>query len=412
MNFPEKSLQRRITQTLKGKAQTFFAVCRPGFEPIASHEIKKLTESEVHKTAIGGLEFSCKQESLWKLHLQALTLNSIRMRIASFRAGTVGELASKIKTIPWELYLYKESPIEINSHFSHCRIEDAPLATAIVKREIYTALTHCSSFAQADNPKKKPLLTQTIYLLGEDNHYKISIDCSGKRFFARGYRPYIGEAPLRESTASLLLLTTKFFEHRRLFIPMCGSGTLLLEALSYYARDLKGFLPSENRIFPFMEYPSFRPAAYNHLKEKLKQGPYLSELEWEIQSIVATDIDSHALEATEKNLAELLRRIPPLNEEKKLPSVEIAPADFFDLEWWEKRKLTSSDVVLLNPPYGKRLSINPTFFPRLGEFLNGPLKGVSVGVISPQDKRKWMGNDWKIELPFFNGGIQCFFLIR
>lgn len=412
----KKNIQRRITQKLKAKPQTFFAVCRPAFEAISAEEIEKLIQIKATQTAVGGLEFICKQEALWKLHLQALTLNSIRMRIGSFRAGTLGELASKIKDIEWNLYLYKETPFEVESHFSHCRIEDAPLATSIVKREIHSIINRENSLSIEKELNNHPLVIQRLYLLGENNHYTISIDCSGKRFFARGYRRCISEAPLRETTASSLFLAAKSNSYQRLFLPMCGSGTFLLEALSNFARDFKAFLPCESRLFPFMQTPSFRKSAYEHLKKEIKKEvPFHSDSDgWKLQAIVAGDLNPSAVEAAQKNLTEFLSKIKLDSQEikKSLPSLSITQADFFDLRWWANQKPTPSDLILFNPPYGKRLSTDSPFYKKMTTLLKTTLKEIPVAMIIPQEKRRWLTIDWDKEIPFFNGNIRCLFLIR
>ena len=398
MTTNEKALVRRVKKNIKAKQHIFFAVTRPGFELETMEEIQNIIGIKAKNVAPGGIEFSAKIEDMWKLHLLSFTITSIKIRIASFRAGTIGEAIKKIKLIDWAIYLPYSSLIEVDSKLKKCLISDGSTLERIIEREIGKKMIADKS--------KKPRPVSSLFLRGIDNHYQLSLDCSGKRFFSRGYREFSSNAPIRETTASLILQATKYNNYNKLIDPMCGCGSFSLEFL---ARNYK-LLPGENRKFPFMQWPSFRDATWNNLLQQAKierQSNKNRKL-----TITTSDIDIKMVEATNHNIEKLKESLKTSGIKSDF-EININQTDFFKLELADNYKEKS--LMLLNPQYGKRLKNSDTIklYENIGKILNSTFKNIDVAVIAPiGEAEKALKLETSRRIEFQNGGIKVALLVR
>lgn len=395
-----KALQRRIKREIKAKPHTFFAVCQPGFEKEVMSELATIFnnrnsfEEQVTQIVPGGIEFSAKIEDIWKIHLKSFTITTIYWRVAHFRAGTTGEFASKIKEVPWDIYLPANATVEATSSFTKCRIPDGSLIARLAEREIKKQLSK--------NPpaKTEPL---SINIKGEQNQFTLSLNCTGKAFYRRGYRKATYLAPLRETTAALILLAAKMKNYDQIFDPMCGSGVFGLEAAAMTC----GLNPGSQRQMPFMQLPSFRQAAWNHLvkTEECQASPEIPRLK-----IYSSDIEPKAIEQAKQNFESLKDRCNCQPNE-----INYKLENFFSSDYKRIIKEDAKALFVFNPPYGKRIAKDQLipFYKKCGKIINGPLKNCAVAIITPGEeceKALQLTADKKIL--FFNGGIKVALLIR
>ncbi len=336
----------------------------------------------------GGIEFKSKLNSCMLFNLNLRSPSKILMRISHFKADSFKKLEKKINAIDWILYLPKNCHLKFNVTTRKSRLYHSDAIAQRCEKIILDQLRLGSGFTE---PSGKPS-TQTIYIRAEDNNFTISLDSTGELLFKRGLKQKVAKAPLRENLAFAMLFWADFSKEDILIDPMCGSGTFSLEA----AMIKTGLPPGFFRSFAFENWPGFSQKAYSHIKKQAeKQFTGCSG-----KQIFASDIDEMALTAMEQNISH-----PMLN-----PVIDVSKTDFFAL----RPSMISPQkkgVVMLNPPYGKRLgekSDTRSFYHEIGKKLTANFKGWRVGIILPsRECKSYLG--LKLELkPIYHGGLDIF----
>jgi len=385
-----KSLERRTKQHVIAAEHSFFAVVQPGFEKTAHAELSGMGIN-TGSTVEGGVEFSGRLESCYRVNIASRTVTRVLMRITDFHAENERVLFRRISAVPWELYLPADGAIGINASSSASRLYHTGLIAGAVEKGIAARRMEYGINASAG-----PGITQRIYVRIHDNRCTVSLDTTGEPLYRRGRRRYVSDAPLRETLASLILVEAGFTSYPVLFDPMCGSGTFSLEA----AETAAGMLPGADREFPFMRWPAFRPAAFNHLLKKLageEQARYRPE------KIIAWDHDGKAVSTALRNICEagLSERVTVDKKDFLLDLPEI-PAD-------------KPVLIVMNPPYGKRLDDGQTesLYKKIGEVMRQRYPDAGFAIIVPGEKyESLLGLAWDRKILFYNGGIPVGLILR
>ena len=256
---------------------------------------------------------------------------------------------------------------------------------------------------------------------GVDDRFTISLDAGGGALYERGYKPYVNEAPLRETTAAALLILAgleKSADSQKginsVLDAMCGSGTFGLEALGISA----GLPASPARSYPFEYWPSFRPGRFDFLKKEI-----LSRLASPCK-IVMSDTDDKNLDAARGNIKLFLNQ-NGLDRNAPDWEAKTVHADFFkgpaigtgktgDTESSNDGEASGNRLLILNPPYGLRLPLEDRlgFFRRLGNTISKEYKGCRWGIIVPGlECEKALNLHWDKKYLFKNGGFPVSFLV-
>jgi putative N6-adenine-specific DNA methylase len=233
---------------------------------------------------------------------------------------------------------------------------------------------------------------QTLYARLDQDAVHLSLDSSGDNLYRRGLKTHGAAAPLRETLAAAVLLLSGYDPERPLFDPMCGSGTFALEA----ALMAKRIPPGYARGFAFMQWPSFRPARWHHLKataaEKVKR--------FDRPLIHASDIDP-----------EMIRPLADCIQRNGLEDVvTVRRADFFALS----APPDSSGLIVLNPPYGRRLTPDAhlqEFYRSIHNKLSNDFNGWRIAWIVPRPE--WVRRMARGLKPFnlVHGGLELTLLV-
>ncbi len=380
---------------------TIFIVTPVGFEQIAQQELYEKVDLFFPdiivpdiKLTKGGLEVC------WELQY-ALLLNSILkiptrilIRFDQFKCRDFPKLFNKIKQLPWNLFLTSASP-KINVTTHHSRLINS-------KRISHTVKEGIKKYFKGHPPKKKWLIqaeqTQEIFIHFNNDLCTISLNSSGTALYKRGFKLHTGKAPIRENlAAALLYLLAKQQRTYQLTLldPMCGSGTFLFEAALFYT-------PNVTRDFAYYHWPILAqtPAP---LLEKLT--PPSTTL---YAKIIGHDKELHA---TTFNLHAIKSKLsPPL-----LSSLQIAEKDLFNIQ---PKNISHIPVVILNPPYGKRIkNFNhiEDFYNKIFNAINQQYSPKLLGMIIPIgfSYKKIIIKEYKVLLTqqFRNGGIPVSFYI-
>jgi putative N6-adenine-specific DNA methylase len=396
----EKAIARRVKDHVIGGRHDFFAVVQPGFEETAGWELRRLGISDFKPRATGGIEFTAKLNDAYRVNLGAGTVSRLLLRLFHFKATGFGEFCEKMTAWPWELHLKDKTRVSFSISTGRSRLWHKgrllqETEKAVRKRlAIYGREITFNQIAGETNAGE-----QAIFVRLDQNRCQVSLDSSGGLLYQRGYGKYTERAPLRETLACCILRAACIDRYQILIDPFCGSGTFSLEAgLIFSGRPC-----NLHRNFAFQNWPSFRPAAYRHLKEQLTSEFKIQEPAG-IKRIFCSDISEKAVHTTTRNLA--VTGLESLTE--------VRQADFFRIR---PPAVDPARVLLvLNPPYGMRLGGHadiPGFYRRIGEKIRRDFKGCGYAIIVPGlelEKRLSLPHDQKIL--FRNGGLPVSVLIK
>ncbi|MCK5695573.1 MAG: RNA methyltransferase [Desulfobacula sp.] len=383
------SFEKRVKRRIVGREHRFFAVCSPGLKKICENEMLASGFPEDNLRVIqGGIEFKSKPETCMQFNLHLRSPLKILMRINRFKATSFRKFEKTIDTVDWDLYLPENVNLKFNVTSKKSRLYHSDAIAQRCEKIILNQLSLGSTFTSSAKNKSN----QTIYIRADHDDFTISLDSTGELLFKRGIKKKVAKAPLRENIAFAMLFWTQFSKNDILIDPMCGSGTFSLEAAMIKADLPPGFL----RSFAFENWPGFSQKTYAYLKKQAKKKmlPFLEK------QIFASDIDAMALTALEQNIS---------NHDFS-HIIEVSKKDFFSIN----PSLISPQkrgVVMLNPPYGKRLgekTNTQSFYREIEKKLAADFKGWRVGIILPSRACKSY-LELKLELkPVYHGGLDIF----
>ena len=367
-------------ENLQIQVKTFF-----GLEQILAEEIKKLGGKNVEiknraVTCDGDLGF------LYKLNYSCRTAVKILVPIMEFKAYNETKYYDKLFKFEWDQFLEPNQTFAIDAtvnseRFSHSQFMTLKMKDAIV------------DYFQ-DKYKVRPSVNKDIpdikfHLHIDRELVSISLDSSGDALFKRGYRKEQTVAPINEVLASGMLQLAGWDGKGNFLDPMCGSGTLLIEA-AMIAMDL----PSQTfrRSFAFQNWKNYDAELFKTIKEVR-----LNRVKEFTGKIVGYDIDSEALDIAHRNV-----------ESAEMEDViTIRHKNFFDSE-----KDMFPLLMVFNPPYDERISINDDdFYKKIGDTFKQHYPNTLAWLISADlDAPKKIGLRPSRKIKLFNGKLETRFL--
>lgn len=366
-----------------GKLKMYAAKTLAGLEPLLVNELEKLGMTNV--TAFRrGAEFETNERGMIKANMACRFAIRILEPFWSDHANDPDQLYQVCKRIPWNKVLNNDSTFAVNatvaseafnhSHFAALKVKDA-----IVDQ--FRDRTGSRPSVDLDNPD----LRIDVHIRG--NEIRISLDTSGDSLHRRGYRPPGAIAPLNESLAAAMITLSGWMPEQPLHIPMCGSGTLVMEA-AMMAADL----PSQwfRNNYGFMHRRDFNKELMMEVRNELwkNRTPVAPR-------IFATDIERKAVKQT----LESISRVSWQHQ------IEVQQADFFEL-----KKPAEPGVIILNPPYGQRMQPEniELMYGNIGRKLKETFSGSTAWIISSNtDALKHVGFKAYEKHTLFNGQLEC-----
>ena len=306
----------------------FFAQIADKMEQLGASELAELGAKRI-KTKFRGIFFETDAAGLYRINYRARLLTRVLAPLKTFQCHSTRYLYNTARSIAWDDFLTPDDTFAIfanvsNSHITHSKYAALRLKDAIVDH-----------FRDATG-KRPSIDVQTpdvwFGLHIENNRATISIDTSGGSLHRRGYRQETIEAPMQETLAAAIIRLSGWDGSRPLCDPMCGSGTLLCEALMHFCRIPAGFLRAH---FGFERLPDFDANIWATVKAKA--DAQIRDLPNGL--IQGSDISYKAIAAARINT-----RLLPHGEK-----IVLRESDFRVLE--ELR----DTVLVTNPPYGVRL---------------------------------------------------------
>jgi len=390
-SYKPEALARRVKQHVRGKPQRFFAVCHPGFETVSRRELEELGIKDILEVTTGGILFKGKTDDCYRANLMSRTMTRVLMRISSFNVLNFSTLQDIIADIPWELYLKEDSRLSFSITARKSRLYH----TDRIEEEIRTGIESRLTGFGFERKKTSSGPLQQVFVRLYRDRCTVSLDSSGELLYRRGRRILINEAPLRETRAAAILRAAQYEKYNTIIDPMCGSGIFSLEAAAMARGDVAGI----DRSFAFEEWPVFSPAAFANMKKKLREG---NGEEKKLPLFFASDIDEKSLATARENF----RRAGLEN------TVSLCKRDFFKEE--EPLDFELPALILLNPPYGKRMATGKIeeFYKNIGKTLGEKYASCGWALIVPGDEAEAaLGRSHDHRVVFKQGGIPVALLV-
>ncbi|WP_305046758.1 THUMP domain-containing class I SAM-dependent RNA methyltransferase [Geoalkalibacter sp.] len=332
-----------------------YAVTAPGCEAACLAELQALNLPA--QLEAGGLRFVGELADVYRANLWLRSASRVLVRFAEIRATSFPELYQKCLRLPWGRFIRPQTALDVRVHCRRSRL----MHTGRIAETLTAAVDRALGRETSLNTE---LPRQLVLVRFEDDRAQLSIDSSGELLHRRGYRLEQGAAPLRETLAAALLHAVDWRPGLPLWDPMCGSGTLLIEA-ALLARNLA---PGRHRSFAFEGWPHFRAGRWRLLLDQAAAGEHPvngtnffgSELDPRLVQVAGRNAERAGVAALLDVRAGDFRRLSP-------------PSD------------AGPGIVLCNPPYGERLGEQRPlldFFREFGVFLRRNAPGWRGGFLA------------------------------
>jgi putative N6-adenine-specific DNA methylase len=359
--------------------------CSPGIAPFLSREIRALGLPVITEQATSIATKGSFDEAL-RLNLHLRCGQRVLWRLGSFQAENADRLYEKLMPLPWEELVPVDGYFSVTSVVDNPTIRDSRFANLRVKDAIVDRLRRVSGRRPDSGPRRDRLV---FYLFWKKEEVRIYLDTSGPTLARRDYRLDPGKAPLRETLAAALVLASGWNGRGSFLNPMCGSGTLAIEAALLALNIAPGLLRQE---YSFQYLKGYRNLRWRELRAAARRKARPDRR----LTIIASDIDPKMVELARDNASRA-----GVDE-----VIEFHCCDFAETPVPE-----GGGVVLCNPEYGSRLGAEEELkrtYRRLGDFLKQRAQGYEAFIFSgnPALMRE-IGLQPERKLKFDNGGIPC-----
>lgn len=316
------------------KEYTLVAPCFFGVEKMLSREIQNLG-FEIIKTEDGRVTYKTDETGIAKSNIYLRCAERVHLKVAEFEARSFDELFEGTKKINWAKYIPFGAQFPIAKASSiKSKLYSTPDIQSIVKKAVVESLkkSYLETGLLKEDKEKYP-----IYVFIHKDKVTLTIDTSGTALHKRGYRERANKAPIRETLAAAIMELVPWRPGRTLVDPMCGSGTLLIEAA------MKGInmAPGINREFISESWRTMDKKIWWDVRREA-----YAKVDEDIEfKIYGYDIDEEALEIAREN-------------------AEIAGvADYIEFKYGDATEFSSDEeygFIVTNPPYGERLEDTDT----------------------------------------------------
>jgi putative N6-adenine-specific DNA methylase len=376
---------------------SYFCPCPRGLEAALADEIGDIaqhsTTLKVHNQVPGGVHCSGQLTDAYRLNLHSRIASRVLLRIAQSSYVNENDIYDLTLAQTWEDWFSVDRTIRIDVTAIKSPLRSLEFTTLKIKDAICDRFRE--QFSQRPSVDTKTPDMRIVGFLDARN-FTLYLDTSGEALFKRGWRLETGDAPLRENLAAGLLRTAGWKPGTALFDPMCGSGTILIEA----AQMVAGIPPGARRSFAFEKFHDFDVAQWQAIKGSIKPNPLPAS-----PTIFGSDISGDMITMTRNNLnkAGILFEVPL----KQIEAQEVKPPT------------DVPGILLTNPPYGERIGVRgdstletdelaKAFFSAFGTTLKQRFAGWSVFLFTADlGLPKLLRLKEARKTPFFNGALEC-----
>jgi putative N6-adenine-specific DNA methylase len=348
---------------------------------------------KVHNQVPGGVHCSGADADAYRINLHSRIASRVLLRIANRNYANENDIYDLVLEQPWEDWFDVDQTIRVDITAIKSPLTSLEFTTLKIKDAV------CDRFR--DQFGRRPSVNTRepdMRIMGflDQRNFTIYLDTSGEALFKRGWREETGDAPLRENLAAGLLRVAGWKPGVPLFDPMCGSGTILIEA----AQMVQGIPPGARRHFAFEKFRNFDAKAWQALKTAIKPNPLPAE-----PTIFGSDISGDMVAMTRHNLraAGILFDVPL----KQIEAQQVQPP------------VATPGILLTNPPYGERIGVRGDstipqdemavgFYQQLSSTLKQRFAGWTVYLFTADlSLPKMLRLKESRKTPFFNGALEC-----
>ncbi|WP_373995243.1 class I SAM-dependent RNA methyltransferase [Massilia sp. WG5] len=378
---------------------SYFCPCPRGMEAALAEELAEIAQTtssatlKVHNQVPGGVHCSGSMQDAYRINLHSRIASRVLMRIANRTYNNENDIYDLVLEQPWEDWFDVDHTIRVDITAVKSPLKSLEFTTLKIKDAV------CDRFR--DQFGKRPSVNTRepdMRILGflDQRNFTVYLDTSGEALFKRGWREETGDAPLRENLAAGLLRVAGWKPGVPLFDPMCGSGTILIEA----AQMVQGIPPGARRRFAFEKFHNFDSKAWQDMKASIKPNPLPLE-----PTIFGSDISGDMVAMTRHNLrvAGVLFEVPL----KQIEAQQVQPPT------------SQPGILLTNPPYGERIGVRGDstipqdemavgFYQALSGTLKQRFAGWTVYLFTADlSLPKMLRLKESRKTPFFNGALEC-----
>lgn len=359
--------------------------CPWGITPFLREELISLNMPILAETPAGVLTEGSLVDAM-RINLLVRTGQRVLFLLKEFGAINADELYRELSGVRWEEYIDEEGYVCVTSQVDTPGITDSRYANLKCKDAIVDRIKERCGVRPDSGPERDRTVVHLKWLGGWCSVY---LDTSGEALSRRGYRKIPLRAPMQEVLAAAVVLATGWKGEGSFINPMCGSGTLAIEAALLALNRAPGLLRNN---FGFMHIKGYKQAPWHELrqdaKRAVKQGINVK--------IIATDVDSHAVDAARRNAM--------------TAGVEHL-IDFGVCGYQDTSVPDGGGVVVLNPEYGVRMGelkqLEDTY-KEIGDFFKAKCRGYLGYVFTGNlGLAKKVGLRTKRRIQFYNGDIEC-----
>lgn len=334
-----------------------------------------------------GIEISASMEDCMDLNLHLRTASLVLYELKSFYLHDAEDIYRRFKAIPWEEYLDVDGYFSVQSTAENESITTPLIVNVKVKDAIVDRFRQIYGRRPDSGPDLSGLVIQ-VYWKGTDA--TVYLNTSGETLAKHGYRKIPGKAPMMESLAASTIMATEWNTRVPFINPMCGSGTLAIEAALMASKRYPGLFRDE---YAFQQIKGYKEEAYQAKKRKLEQ----KVIHDPGVKIIASDISLQAVSFAQENAA--YAGVEHM--------IEFEVCDFAETQIPEGPK----GVIMFNPEYGERLGENSELeevYKRMGDFMKQKCAGYRGYIFTGNmELAKKVGLKASRRIEFWNATIDC-----
>lgn len=363
----------------------FFATAAKGTEPALRDELRELRLPRVRADR-GGVHFEGDIGHAARACLQSRVAVRVLLEVASFEARGGEALYEGVRAVDWPAWLDDRTTLAVRATCRSSVLTHSQFIAQKTKDAVVDALRERFG-ARPDVDRDDPDATIAVHLAKDVA--TVYLDVGGQSLHERGWRAQAGDAPLRETLAAAVVRLSGWDREAHLVDPMCGAGTIAIEAACWAHRIAPGLV---HKRFGFERWTSHDEAETRALRE-LRES-VRAEATKDGPPVYARDVDPRAVDLAERNAR--AAGVPVIVERRDVRTFE---------------PLVPPGVVVTNPPYGERLDVSNELLDGMGRALR-PLRDHTVALLAGAPaleglmKRKpdrW----WQL----YNGPIECKLLV-
>ncbi len=363
------------------------AKCLFGFEPVLAKELRNLGAANVVE-GVRNVTFQGDKGFMYKANIALRTAIKILIPITTFQIKNEDDLYKNLQKIRWEDYFEEHTTFAINSVI-HSENFTNSLYVSLKSKDAIADYFRDKYGKRPDVDIKHPDVQFNVHIQHETCN--VSLDSSGESLHKRGYKTDTNIAPINEVLAAGLILLSGYDGTQHFIDPMCGSGTILIEA-AMISHNIPANL---NRVeFGFEKWKDYDAELFEVIRESL-----LKKVRNSSQKIIGYDKAPSAVRKAEDNVKNAALE----------DFITIQKQDFFTSE----KEVEGKTIILFNPPYGERLEINvPKFYGEIGDTLKQSYPDTDAWFITSDFTTglKSVGLRTSRKIKVFNGNLECRFV--